>query len=50
MTAMTSKILAGVAALTVLALPAVGDAQSTGRSMASNQPIAFGADSGEQTA
>ena len=50
MTAMTSKILAGVAALTVLALPAVGDAQSTSRSMASNQPIAFGADSGEQTA
>ena len=50
MTAMTSKILAGVAALTVLALPAVGDAQSPSRSMASNQPIAFGADSGEQTA
>ena len=48
MTAMTSKILAGVAALAVLTLPAVGDAQS--RSMASNQPIAFGADSGEQTA
>ena len=54
MTAMTSKILAGVAALTVLALPAVGDAQNaaqgTSRSMASDQPIAFGADSGEQTA
>lgn len=47
MTAMKMKMLAAATALTVLALPAVGDAQS---SRASNQPIAFGADSGEQTA
>lgn len=52
MTAMTSKTFLGRAAaaltaLTLLALPAVGDAQS-GRTT-SNQPIAFGADDGEQT-
>lgn len=53
MTAMTSKIpgakaLGLLAALMVVALPAVGDAQSARGS--SNQPIAFGADSGEQAA
>ena len=57
MTAMTSKLLgarafgskaaAALAALTVLALPAVGDAQSAHGT--SRQPIAFGADDGEQT-
>ena len=44
---MKMKMLAAATALTVLVLPTVGDAQS---SRASNQPIAFGADSGEQTA
>ncbi|MFA4899098.1 MAG: LptA/OstA family protein [Brevundimonas sp.] len=53
MTAMTSKFLGvkslGVlAALIVVSLPAVGDAQTNRGS--SNQPIAFGADSGEQSA
>lgn len=48
MTVMKAKILAAAAALTLAALPAVGDAQSA-RST-SNQPIAFGADGGEQTA
>ena len=52
MTAMTSKTslsraAAALAALSLLALPAVGDAQTT--SGASSQPIAFGADDGEQT-
>ena len=48
---MKMKMLAAATALTVLALPAVGDAQSgSAASRASNQPIAFGADSGEQTA
>ena len=51
MTAMKMKMLAAATALTVLALPAVGDAQSgSAATRASNQPIAFGADSGEQTA
>ena len=51
MTAMKMKMLAAATALTVLALPAVGDAQSgSAANRASNQPIAFGADSGEQTA
>ena len=58
MTAMTSKThyakirgaqaVAALAALTLLALPAVGDAQSARGT--SSQPIAFGADSGEQSA
>ena len=53
MTAMTAKThyartVAALAALTLLALPAVGDAQSARTS--SNQPIAFGADTGEQSA
>ena len=47
MTAMKMKMLAAATALTVLVLPTVGDAQAN---RASNQPIAFGADSGEQTA
>lgn len=57
MTAMTSKFLgarvfgfkaaATLGALALLALPAVGDAQSVGAT--SRQPIAFGADDGEQT-
>ncbi len=46
--AMKFKALAAVSALAVLALPAVGDAQVNKQT--SNQPIAFGADSGEQTA
>ena len=45
--AMKFKALAAVSALAVLALPAVGDAQVNKQT--SNQPIAFGADSGEQT-
>ena len=53
MTAMTAKThyartVAALAALALLALPAVGDAQSARTS--SNQPIAFGADTGEQSA
>lgn len=44
---MKMKMLAAATALTVLVLPTVGDAQSN---RTSNQPIAFGADSGEQTA
>lgn len=44
---MKFKALAAVSALAVLALPAVGDAQVNKQT--SNQPIAFGADSGEQT-
>ncbi len=49
--AMKFKALAAVSALAVLALPAVGDAQSGSgvNRQTSNQPIAFGADSGEQT-
>ncbi|NWN18240.1 LPS ABC transporter substrate-binding protein LptA, partial [Escherichia coli] len=47
MMAMKFKALAAVSALAVLALPAVGDAQVNKQT--SNQPIAFGADSGEQT-
>ena len=48
---MKMKMLAAATALTVLASPAVGDAQSgSAAGRASNQPIAFGADSGEQTA
>ena len=51
MTAMKMKMLAAATVLTVLVLPAVGDAQTGGAAgRASNQPIAFGADSGEQTA
>jgi len=50
MTAMTAKThyartVAALAALTLLALPAVGDAQSGGTT--SRQPIAIGADDGE---
>ena len=48
---MKMKMLAAATALTVLVLPSVGDAQSgSAAGRTSNQPIAFGADSGEQTA
>ena len=45
---MKMNVLAAASALAVLALPAVGDAQAARQ--ASDQTIAFGADSGEQTA
>jgi len=47
MMAKISKALAASAAVAVLALPAVGGAQTANTSRATNQPVAYGADSVE---
>ncbi|KAK0360783.1 hypothetical protein LTR94_025938, partial [Friedmanniomyces endolithicus] len=44
---MKSKLTAALALVAAIAVPAVGDAQSTRNT--SSQPIGFGADGGEQT-